>query len=105
MTAIDPATCWAPVPVRWRYVQRAEVIVGRAGELLRVVYSDLADDGRSWMVTVAQMVSGPDALWAGPVDPDELVQVLVPIPERDAQRLSVEQLGAVVVGRRMGGAA
>lgn len=105
MTAIDPATCWAPVPIRWRYVQRGEVITGRAGELLRVIHSALADDGRSWMVTVAQMVSGPDALWAGPVDPDEMVSVLVPIPERDAGALAVKQLGAVVIGRRTAGAA
>ena len=33
MTAIDPATCWAPVPVRWRYVQPGDVIAGAGGLL------------------------------------------------------------------------
>lgn len=96
MTTIDPATCWAPVPVRWRYVQPGDVLAGKES-LLVVAHVEL---GPRWFNAV---LHGYEESFD--VDPDELVQVLVPIPERDAQRLSVEQLGAVVVGRRMGGAA
>ncbi len=74
-----------------------DVVVGKAEGLLYVERISFPD-GQRWI----HLTGYPQPF---PVDPDELVQVLVPIPERDAQRLSVEQLGAVVVGRRMGGAA
>lgn len=98
MTAIDPATCWAPVPVRWRYVQPGDVTIGTAG---LVFVTGAGVEGSRLRIDAT---SGAfDGTWYS--DPDELVNVLVPIPERDAARLTVEQLGAVVVGRRMGGAA
>ena len=99
MTAIDPATCWVPVPIRWRYVQPGDVTVGLDGLLIPVVGVT-----RDHPLTITYRWHGNDA-WAQP-DPDELVPVLVPIPERDAGALTVEQLGAVVIGRRtVGGAA
>lgn len=98
MTAVDPATCWAPVPVRWRYVQAGDVTLGTAA---LVYVTGIGVEGNRLRVDAT--ASGFDGTWYP--DPDELVNVLVPIPERDAQRLSVEQLGAHVIGRRMGGAA
>lgn len=98
MTAIDPATCWVPVPIRWRYVQVLDVVVGKAGGLLYVERISFPD-GQRWI----HLVGYPQPF---PVDSDEMVSVLVPIPERDAGALTVEQLGAVVIGRRtVGGAA
>lgn len=98
MTAIDPATCWAPVPIRWRYVQPGDVTVAEDGCLVPIVgvqsYGTL---------TITYWWRGDDA-WHEP-DPDAMVSVLVPIPERDAGALTVEQLGAVVIGRRTAGAA
>lgn len=98
MSPDELARCWVPVPMRWRHVQRGEVMVG-SKELLRVIHCAPGDAGR-WMVTVGAMVAGPDALWAGPVDPDELVSVLVQVPERDARSLALEELAATVIGRR-----
>jgi hypothetical protein len=93
MTAIDPATCWVPVPVRWRYVQPGDVTVGVGGDLIPIEMLDYSKPGQ---ITVTAL-DLPEPI---PVDPDELVSILVPVPERDAQRLTVEQLGGVVTGRR-----
>lgn len=98
MTAIDPATCWVPVPVRWRYVQPGDVIAGK-GQLYQAASSYPSEDRSQWVLMVT-----PGAL-VQIGDPDEMVSILVPVPERDAQRLAVEQLGAVVIGRRTVGAA
>lgn len=96
MTAIELTTCWAPVPIRWRYVQPGDVIAGKGG-LLLVARIGL-ESPTEWAVTIAE-----HGYYV--VDPDEMVSVLVPIPERDAGALTVEQLGAVVIGRRTAGAA
>jgi hypothetical protein len=100
MTAIDPATCWVPVPVRWRYVQPGDVTVGLGGSLVPIVDTALNLGG----VDVDYVADGFTRMATG-LDPDEMVSVLVPIPERDAGALTVEQLGAVVIGRRTAGAA
>lgn len=96
MTAIDPATCWVPVPIRWRYVQPGDSVPGRDGGTLLHV-TGVGPDGNRFRVDLAQGYGGGTYY----VDPDEMVSVLVPIPERDAGALTVEQLGAVVIGRRM----
>lgn len=101
MTAIDPATCWVPVPVRWRYVQPGDVFSGAAG----LFWVESISTGAGMVCAyVIGSNTGPKAK-GYMLDPDELVSILVPVPERDAQRLTVEQLGAVVTGRRTVGAA
>ena len=99
MTAIDPATCWVPVPIRWRYVQPGDVFSGGAG----LFWVQGIEHGGP--AVVAHVVGPNTGAKAHPyiLDPDEMVSVLVPIPERDAGALTVEQLGAVVIGRRTAG--
>lgn len=97
MTAIDPAQCWVPVPTRWRHVNPGDVTVGLDGLL---TISHVTHECSCVNVMAYGLEESVD------VDPDGLVNVLVPIPERDAARLSLEQLGAQMLGRRtVGGAA
>jgi hypothetical protein len=97
VTAIDPATCWVPVPVRWRYVQPGDVIAGKGG-LFMVDQSEALLGSGEWVLGT---VNAPSQ--AG--DPDEMVSVLVPVPERDARSLVLEDLATHVIGRRTVGAA
>lgn len=97
MTTIDPATCWVPVPVRWRYVQVLDVVVGKAAGLLYVERISFPD-GQRWI----HLTGYPQPF---PVDSDEMVSILVPVPERDARSLLLEDLATHVIGRRTVGAA
>jgi hypothetical protein len=98
VTAIDPATCWVPVPVRWRYVQPGDVIAGN-GQLYQAASSYPSEDRSQWVIMVT-----PGAL-VQIGDPDEMVSILVPVPERDARSLVLEDLATHVIGRRTVGAA
>jgi hypothetical protein len=86
------ATCWVPVPLRWRHVVAGDVIVGK-GET-------------PWMVRAQDMPCAGIALehgaqhWEGDVDPDEVVQVLTPWPMAQAMALTRAELGARVIERR-----
>jgi hypothetical protein len=104
MTAIDPATCWVPVPVRWRYVQPGDVIAGKGspgkGSLWMV--SGAGPDGERWRLDVSQSYLGITTTYG---DPDEMVSILVPVPERDARSLVLGDLATHVIGRRTVGAA
>lgn len=101
MTAIDPATCWVPVPVRWRYVQPGDVFAGAAG----LFWVESASYGAGTVCAyVIGSNTGPKAK-AYILDPDELVSILVPVPERDARSLVLEDLATHVIGRRTVGAA
>lgn len=94
MTAPELADCWVPVPVRWRHLAPGDVFV--------------APDGRLWhLVGITpergQLVAGAmhgEEYARRPVDPDDVIPVLVPTPERDAVELTREQLGARLVERR-----
>jgi hypothetical protein len=96
MTAIDPATCWVP----GRYVQAGDVTVGAEG-LLPIDFVGPNPCRSELDILVRQ----DGRVMQYRADPDAMVNVLVPIPERDAGALTVEQLGAVVIGRRTAGAA
>lgn len=95
MTA--PADAWVPVPLRWKHVQPGDVIVGR--------------DGRPWSVgAVGPAIGRPGqrfavtyhgtACWEGHVGADATVQVLTPVPERDAAAVLRDELAGQLVARR-----
>lgn len=100
MTAIDPATCWVPVPVRWRYVQPGDVFAGGAG----LFWVEEISYGAGVIARVIGPNTGAQA-HSYILDPDELVSILVPVPERDARSLVLEDLATHVIGRRTVGAA
>ena len=88
----SPPDAWIPVPIRWRWVQPGDVVV--------------APDGQLWLITLCPRdgeVIGQRTFHernSGRPDPDDVVQVLVPVAERDAVELCREELGARLVGRR-----
>lgn len=85
---------WVPVPLRWRHVQPGDVIVGTNGRLIAVE----ATGGHGQQVYVH--LHGHALPF--PLDPDDTVQVLVPVAERDALVASRDQLGARIAERRAG---
>lgn len=81
---------WVPVPLRWRHVLEGDAFVGTGGTV--------------WMVTridppEVTCQSGAD-LFTSEVDPDDMINVLVPASERDAVELSMDELGARLIERR-----
>jgi hypothetical protein len=92
MTPEEFATCWVPVPLAWRYVDRGDVIVGRNATPLLVE----SHGGRGGQMAVH--LYG----WDHPflVDPDEVVRVLTPVPMAQAMALTRTELGARVIERR-----
>lgn len=90
---------WVPVPLRWRHVNPGDVFLSEA--------SCPDDAGTIWMVTRMEKdwggkvtcQSGPD-VFSSEVDPDDVVDVLVPVSERDAVELSMDELGARLIARR-----
>ena len=74
----------------------------------------LSRDGALWIVSRADFGSQAGQFgilvdngnvahrWGGTVDPDDVVQVLVPVTERDAVELARDQLGARLIERRTG---
>ena len=82
---------WAPVPMRWRWVQPADVV--------------LDPDGQPWMLTDRPMTGGMTVTrgahsYTATPDPDDTVTVLIPVAEREAVELTREQLGARLIERR-----
>jgi hypothetical protein len=88
-----PADAWVPVPVRFRHVVPGDVFVGRDGALWHIRATGVL--GRN-IVSADQGENNR----ATPVDLDDVVQVLVPVGEREAVELTREQLGAQLVERR-----
>ena len=89
---MTPPDCWVPVPIRMRHVQPGDVI--------------LSKDGQPWMVDVATIhgrlqVNRMREDMNVTVDLDHVIQVLVPVSERDAVTLTRDQLGAQVESRRL----
>ena len=90
-----PADVFVPVPLRFRHVIPGDVFLGRDGSLWAV--TERGPSQRTSYGVVA--VQGANQV-AVDVDPDETVQVLVPVTERDAVELTRAQLGARLVERR-----
>jgi hypothetical protein len=96
VTVPELADCFVPVPMRWRLVAAGDVFV--------------AKDGRLWSVgALGPRVRGSGLYVAAHcglqsyethVDPDDVIHVLIPTPERDAVLLTRDQLGARVFARR-----
>lgn len=83
--------CWCPVPLRWRHVLPGDVV--------------LDPDRRSWMLTDRPMSGGLTVTrgahsYTATPDPDAVVDVLVPVAEREAVEVARDQLGAALVARR-----
>lgn len=95
MTAHLPADAFVPVPIRWRHVAAGDVFVGRDGRLWHV--TNAAPSPRAGTSVVA--VHADDVVGAD-VDPDEVVHVLVPVTERDAVELCIDELGARLMAGR-----
>lgn len=95
MSATLPPDVWVPVPLRWRHVVAGDVFV--------------APDGSPWVVArrepsqglIAVQVVQADDPFNSYVDPDDVINVLVPAVERDAVELTREQLGARLIERRV----
>lgn len=88
-----PADAWVPVPLRWRHVRPGDVIVGRENVLWNVWGSREAM-GR-WAIDAFGMATVYG-------DPDDVVNVLIPVPERDAAGAVRDELAATLVERRAG---
>jgi hypothetical protein len=93
MTTEELARVWVPVPLRWRHVRTGDVFVSPGGDLWHV---------RSTNSLGRAVVSADcgDQNYASPVDPDDVINVLVPTTEADAVGLTIEQLGARLLERR-----
>ena len=85
---------WVPVPLRWRHVIAGDVFVG-ADQRLWIV-ADAANQAGHYAVEVR---TGLDT-YTDEVDPDDVINVLVPATERDAVELTMDELGARLVERR-----
>lgn len=94
MTATLPPDVWVPVPIRWRHVQVGDVFVDSNGQLWHVMNTE---PGRAGIKVKALL-----QFWTrtADVDPDEIIYVLIPVPERDAVELTRDALGARLIERR-----
>lgn len=95
MTAPLPADVWVPVPIRWRHVAAGDVFVGRDGRLWHVT-----NRGPNQRTSYSVVAVHADDVVGGDVDPDEVVNVLVPVTERDAVELCIDELGARLMAGR-----
>jgi len=86
-----PHDAWLPVPLCARHVLVGDVFVGKGGDLWLVSETSPHFIARR---TADQMFSAPK------IDPDTVIQVLVPVTERDALRLTRDELGARLIERR-----
>lgn len=95
MSALPP-DAWVPVPMRYRYVIAGDVFIDPRGRLWVVNRSGGMDNGH-WAV-VATHADVP--VRSAEVDPDDMLNVMVPVTEVDAVELTRAELGARLVGRR-----
>jgi hypothetical protein len=80
-----------PIPIRWRHVHAGDVVLGLDGSLWAI---SGRDGGGTWTAR-----RGPQVYTSTP-DLDDVISVLIPVPERDAVELTRETLGARLVERR-----
>jgi hypothetical protein len=87
---------WVPVELPWKHVRPGDAFVGREQKLWHV--ARCAPSQGQIAIQVVQ-VDEPINTYA---DPDETVQVLVPVSERDCAELLVgrEQIAARLIERR-----
>ena len=81
---------WVPIPLRWRHVRPGDIVLGK--------------HDRPWMVTSGMprvVTVRSDREYVTEPDPDDTVSVLVPVTERDALRLTRDELGARITDRRL----
>lgn len=95
MTATLPVEVWVPVPLRWRHVIAGDVFGGADSRLWHVTKIGPTTTGGIGVVVVQA-----DTVFGDEVDPDDVINVLVPMTERDAVELSMDELGARLVERR-----
>jgi hypothetical protein len=96
MTDEQLAQTWVPVSIPWRLVVPGDVMI--------------APDGAPWAITDcaprvgsqwwAVAVRGANQPYEAPMDPDDRINVLVAVTERDAVELSMDELGARLIERR-----
>lgn len=91
-----PSDAWVPVPLRWRNVVAGDVFFSEKTRDLWLVVEGLDLERMARGVRVAHGATEHTAK----VDPDDVIAVLVPVPERDALRLCRDELGARVLERR-----
>lgn len=91
------AAAWAPVTLTWRHTLPGDAFVGQGGTLWRITSSAPAAVAGQWQLDVAEAGEQATA-YVG--DPDEDVDVLCPVAERDAFVLLRAELGARLVGRK-----
>lgn len=94
VTATLPPDVWVPVPIRWRHILPGDVFVDRDGALWHVNETRTPIAGL-WI----KAAKGVDTVQAA-VDFDDVIHVLIPVPERDAVELTRDTLGARLIGRR-----
>jgi hypothetical protein len=94
MTAALPPDVWVPVPVRFRHVVAGDTFVGNGAKLWHV--TKVTPDLAQLRVEAHQ----GDTVFRVAIDPDEVVDVLTPVPERDALELTRDALGARLIERR-----
>lgn len=93
MTTEELERVWVPVPLRWRHVIAGDVFVGGDRALWTVAG---AVPGKHFHVEVRRGAN----TFTTEIDPDDVVNVLVPVLERDAVELSMDELGARLIERR-----
>ncbi len=85
---------WVPIPQRWSTVQPGAVVIAPNGHPWHV----------EWVASTASRtgyrITRGEAEHSAVVAPDAPVQVLVPVPERDALTLSRAVLGSRIIERR-----
>lgn len=94
MTTELPDDVWTPVPLRWRHAQVGDVFVGQGARLWQV--AEIRPELANLRVEAHQGHTHHSVL----VDLDDVIDVLIPVPEREAVELAREVLGARLVERR-----
>jgi hypothetical protein len=93
MTPAEFAVCFVPVPLRQRHLVAGDVFVIEHDD--EVNLWTVRDTRPGWM----NAAHGPNG-YAGDVDPDQVFQVLTPVPMAQAMAITRTELGARVIERR-----
>jgi hypothetical protein len=93
---VSTSDAWVPVKLRWRHVRAGDVFFSaKTGDLWHVTE---IEDVEPFLLTVHLNHGGDQHVVE--MDRDAVVQVLTPVPERDAMRIARDELGARLVERR-----
>lgn len=94
MTTEELAQVWVPVPLRWRHVVPGDTFLDSEGAAWHATHAC------PWLGCVKVSAQYGPTVRHAEVDPDDVIDVLVPALERDAVELTREELGARLVARR-----